>query len=692
MVKDVQAKVGLASEADDATVTRNALFASMGDADSEVDGADGAAAAANGKASKPKKDRSAGRSAASFEEAKPRVPMMSYKEDPPRRFWDLFILALLIYVGITVPYFIGFDVVPVFPEVSFFLNLLVDVSFLVDVVLNFRTPVHVGETDERGEYTIDTAGGIAKSYLTGWFWIDFPTCIPFDKIIEWWTACESNHVVGSGSYIACMQTSNDAQGAKLLRMLRIVRLARGLRFLKMMKMDIFKIITETLGIGASFKYYGIAVVKLFLTLLIFAHLNACGWYFIANKDYTCPSCEFPNKVWVDPYNVTRTKSNGSDYDKYIAALYWAVQTMTTVGYGDMTPDETAGRTLSLVTMFGGATVFGYIIGNMANLLATRNAGTKKFHSNMDQLEEFMQAYLVPDRLVHRIRRHFATMYAHEKIFDEVSILSSLPGSLGVDLSLHMRAELVSSVELFRSAHPAFVAQVIREGKTMVEGPGEWAQLAGEVGREVMFLEKGHCEIVVGNHTLNGDDSALTVVAEIHPGSVFGEPAAIFNRKHPWSVRTKTACKFLAVPNDSFLAALDDHDELFKVVRKSCLDKVNQFLPQSNLRKIFDEIDDDGGGSLDEEELKACFLKCDLALSQTDFDYVWHSMSHLNEGDDDSEISFEAFRDWMASGSDVAKLLRRKIGETMFLKETAVRCSCLCVCPGGSCRRLPLFPS
>ena len=32
----------------------------------------------------------------------------------------------------------------------------------------------------------------------------------------------------------------------------------------------------------------------------------------------------------------------SEYDRYIACVYWAIQTMTSVGYGDMTPSHTAG--------------------------------------------------------------------------------------------------------------------------------------------------------------------------------------------------------------------------------------------------------------------------------------------------------------------------------------------------------------
>ena len=47
---------------------------------------------------------------------------------------------------------------------------------------------------------------------------------------------------------------------------------------------------------------------------------------------------------------------------YIASLYWTVTTVTTVGYGDITPTAPAERVYAIICMVVGTGVFGYVIG------------------------------------------------------------------------------------------------------------------------------------------------------------------------------------------------------------------------------------------------------------------------------------------------------------------------------------------
>ena len=52
-------------------------------------------------------------------------------------------------------------------------------------------------------------------------------------------------------------------------------------------------------------------------------------------------------------------------DHYVASVYWSITTMTTVGYGDITPASTHERLYACLAMLLGATLFGYVIGNVA---------------------------------------------------------------------------------------------------------------------------------------------------------------------------------------------------------------------------------------------------------------------------------------------------------------------------------------
>jgi hypothetical protein len=56
--------------------------------------------------------------------------------------------------------------------------LSVDVTFIVDILINFRT-TYVNSNDE----VVSHPGKIAVHYLRGWFLIDLVAAIPFDLLL-----------------------------------------------------------------------------------------------------------------------------------------------------------------------------------------------------------------------------------------------------------------------------------------------------------------------------------------------------------------------------------------------------------------------------------------------------------------------------------------------------------------------------
>jgi hypothetical protein len=105
-----------------------------------------------------------------------------------------------------------------------------------------------------------------------------------------------------------------------------------------------------------------------------AHLFACFWNYI-----TLDGVAVSHTTWVDfPYEnddytstTTTTGDNGTNsgdnfipkplYGRYIAAIYWVITTMLTVGYGDIKPTNDVERLYSIVTMLTGGVVFGAMI-------------------------------------------------------------------------------------------------------------------------------------------------------------------------------------------------------------------------------------------------------------------------------------------------------------------------------------------
>jgi hypothetical protein len=58
------------------------------------------------------------------------------------------------------------------------------------------------------------------------------------------------------------------------------------------------------------------------------------------------------------------------WGKYAISLYWAFTTMTTVGFGDIVGTTATEYMVALFGMLVGASVFGYVIGNVTAIMET----------------------------------------------------------------------------------------------------------------------------------------------------------------------------------------------------------------------------------------------------------------------------------------------------------------------------------
>jgi voltage-gated potassium channel len=69
-------------------------------------------------------------------------------------------------------------------------------------------------------------------------------------------------------------------------------------------------------------------------------------------------------------NVERGEP-GADINTFWKSLWWAFETVTTVGYGDEIPATGVGRILAVVLMIGGVTLLGVITATFASWIVSQ---------------------------------------------------------------------------------------------------------------------------------------------------------------------------------------------------------------------------------------------------------------------------------------------------------------------------------
>lgn len=75
---------------------------------------------------------------------------------------------------------------------------------------------------------------------------------------------------------------------------------------------------------------------------------------------------------------------GAEIVSFPDALWWAVVTITTVGYGDMVPVTHAGRAMAYVLMLGGIAFFSGLVANLSAILVKGDNKDQKALDNLSQ--------------------------------------------------------------------------------------------------------------------------------------------------------------------------------------------------------------------------------------------------------------------------------------------------------------------
>ena len=181
---------------------------------------------------------------------------------------------------------------------------------------------------------------IRKNYIAGWFTIDFFAIFPFQVFFS--------------------------QGFAL----KLVRLMRLPRLVKLLSEGRFrKILQERLGVNPGIQdlseiYSSIFIFKitrLILGLIFMSFFSACVFYIVS----TLFDSEFIEENGIQLIN---------DPSKLITVSYFALTTLSTVGYGDLAPLSVPEMIITIIIQMGGVAVFSFSMGMLTQMIESTSTG------------------------------------------------------------------------------------------------------------------------------------------------------------------------------------------------------------------------------------------------------------------------------------------------------------------------------
>ena len=89
------------------------------------------------------------------------------------------------------------------------------------------------------------------------------------------------------------------------------------------------------------------------------HIMACAWFLIATFE------ENIFETWVGKKGIVDSTS----LHQYIQSLYWSIQTVTTVGYGDFALTSSTEYIIAIIWITVGCNIYAFAISNVSTMVA-----------------------------------------------------------------------------------------------------------------------------------------------------------------------------------------------------------------------------------------------------------------------------------------------------------------------------------
>jgi hypothetical protein len=165
-----------------------------------------------------------------------------------RLYWDVFILGLVVYSAVLIPYNIAF----VGDKERTFVEDFVDACFWADIIISFWTGY------DKGYEIVMEKDAIVHNYLYGWFPIDLAATLDWSSLFSI-SSTLTGGTFDPGAHVAEMQLT-------MLKMIKVLRLARLSRLIER--------ITASWKMKTAF----VDAAKFFFWVFMAAHLLASFFY------------------------------------------------------------------------------------------------------------------------------------------------------------------------------------------------------------------------------------------------------------------------------------------------------------------------------------------------------------------------------------------------------------------------------
>lgn len=272
---------------------------------------------------------------------------------------------------------------------------------------------------------------------------------------------------------------------RLVRALRMIRLVRVLRIAKLRK--ILEVAESSIE-GNHMLMFCSGMFRCAMTLFFIAHWAACFWWIVGKlkPDDNWATANLSDDIRADPSS------------SYVTSLYFAMMTMTTVGFGDITPTNFDEMRFVLGLLCIASVVFSAQLGVLADFISHVNKYKAEIQEKKITLARYMVWRAVPRGLRKTIRNHLIFLWETNEGHDayEEDLKNMLPPVLRNDLCYHIYGGILRSTPFFSwmADYPSVVKEIAGCASSMFLAVGDCIFHLGDPNQTIYIILLGVCRL------------------------------------------------------------------------------------------------------------------------------------------------------------------------------------------------------
>eukprot|EP00986_Skeletonema_menzelii_P012282 scaffold6715_cov139-Skeletonema_menzelii.AAC.3 len=404
-------------------------------------------------------------------------------------YWDVFSIASILYYSIDAPIRIASSyrasTLASSYDYGFIVGYCIDVMFIIDMIL--RASVYAYSSYEHGRtITVTDKSQIRQRYLSsGKFKIDLLAVVPFDLI-----------AAGTNSYHSLFRLS------KLIRVSQIPQAVSNLQ----------NHLDACLHIKTNETQRSVLLMLLYSLLLVV--WSSAGW------------------------NALRQGESG------VISVYWAITTLSTVGYGDVTPDDYFETVYALIVGAVGAVFTAAVVANVTSFFHDAELSEHNYEHMMNCIKRFVERHKIPHDSSQRIFEYFEYVdQEQDGLSESVLLHEAIPDHLASNVLIHITQPMVEACDFFADCEVGLSKKIMTSLEQVFFGAQCMVINKHVPSNGMYFIKKGLV------HLMKEDGK---VIRKLDANDSFAEGCLVeYWEKNPFLAQTASECELWTLKRSVF---------------------------------------------------------------------------------------------------------------------------------------------